>query len=224
MIFKPNRTRCFCSLLRRGCGQGFTLIEMLIVIAVISILMTAAGPVLDRLTSNYSPASVASAVAGQLERARSHAMAKNTYVWVRLGAVSEEPREFFIGVYESLDGTTALGSNVKGVWSAPRFTNFKLKSIGQSVFTRPYSSSANRPEVAAWIRFSPSGEAWYQPGLATESRIGLKPPSGDPVLHSWSEIGLQPTIAGRDDIPALRKDVATVQLSGLTGQALFYNP
>ena len=32
--------------------QGFTLIEMLVVIAVISILLTAVGPVFDNLTSS----------------------------------------------------------------------------------------------------------------------------------------------------------------------------
>lgn len=92
--------------------------EMLVVIAIMSILMTAGGPVFAKLTSSHSPASVASVFSGQLERARSHAVARNTYVWVRLGAVK---------LYESLDGINKP-SAAKGVWSAPRFSDIKLSS------------------------------------------------------------------------------------------------
>ena len=98
--------------------QGFTLIEMLVVIAVISILLTASGPVFDNLTSSQSPATAASVVSGQIERARSHAITKNTYVWVRLGKVAEEPNDFFIGVYESLDGTDK-NISAKGILLLP---------------------------------------------------------------------------------------------------------
>ncbi|NJM37982.1 MAG: prepilin-type N-terminal cleavage/methylation domain-containing protein [Akkermansiaceae bacterium] len=75
-------------------NRAFTLIEMVVVIAVMVILLTLAGPIFSGLTNSYSPATVATAISGQLERARSHAVANNTYVWVRLGAVREEPNDF----------------------------------------------------------------------------------------------------------------------------------
>lgn len=203
-------------------GRGFTLIEMLIVIAIISILLTAAGPVFDRLSASQSPAAVASAVSGQLERARSHAIAKNTYVWVRLGSVLEEPNDFFIGVYESLDGTNSPTA-AKGIWNAPRFPDMKLSNNLDGSFIRPSVPVANQASAAAWIRFTPSGEAWFIPGKTSEKRVGLKPPTDAGTLARFTEIGLQPTRRGT--VPdSAKRDVAAVHLAGLTGQTLEFTP
>jgi prepilin-type N-terminal cleavage/methylation domain-containing protein len=205
--------------------RGFTLIEMLVVIAIISILLTAAGPVFDKLTSGQSPAAVASAVAGQLDRARTHAIAKNTYVWVRLGAVEEEPKDFFIGVYQSLDGTEKPDvANFKGVWTSPRFENFKLSNQLDPSFTstlpEPAISPNAKPDQAVWIRFSPSGEAQTIDAIPTESRIKMRLPTATVAdLTSWIELGLQPTRGGQ--VPeSAKKDVAAVRIAGLTGQTL----
>jgi hypothetical protein len=202
--------------------RGFTLIEMLAVIAVISLLITAAGPVFDGLTSSQSPAAAASIVSGQLERARSHAITKNTYVWVRLGKVSEEPYDFFIGVYESLDGTS-LNTDAKGIWSAPRVPNFNLSNSLSASLTRPPVPPADQANLASWVRFSPSGEARIIPADPTESRIKLKPPSVPGTLSRWTEFGLQST-ARRGQVPdSLKNKVAAVQLNGLTGQTLEFS-
>ena len=198
--------------------QGFTLIEMLVVIAVISILLTAAGPAFDNLTSSQSPAAAAAAVSGQLDRARSHAIAKDTYVWVRIGKVAEEPNDFFIGVYESLDGTDK-NTTARGIWSTPRLPNFNLSNSLDSPLIRPIVPSAAQANVAAWVRFSPSGEARIIPAVATESRINLKPPADPGAMLRLTEFGLQATRRGQVS-ESLKKDIAAVQLNGLTGQTL----
>jgi prepilin-type N-terminal cleavage/methylation domain-containing protein len=200
---------------------GFTLIEMLVVIAVMSLLLTAAGPVFDSLATSPSPSAAAAVISGQLERARSHAITKNTYVWVRLGKVAEEPNDFFIGVYESLDGTDKT-TTVKGIWSAPRLPNFRLSNSLSPSLVRPSVPSAAQASEASWVRFSPSGEARIIPAVATESRIKLKPPSDPGVLARWTEFGLQATRRGQV-AESLKKDVAAVQLNGLTGQTLDFS-
>jgi len=201
--------------------RGFTLVEMLVVIAIISILMTAAGPVFDSLTTTQSPAVVTSTVSGQLERARRHAIARNTYVWVRLGQVAEEPNDFFIGVYETLDGTNTP-AEAKGIWAAPRFANYRLSDHLDPSLSRPEVPADSQPDAAAWIRFNPSGEAWLVPAETSESRIKLVPPDDEGTLARWIELGIQPTRGGA--VPASsKKDVGAVHLSGLTGQTLrFY--
>ena len=202
--------------------QGFTLIEMLAVIAVISLLITASGPVFDGLTSSQSPAAAASIVSSQLERARSHAITKNTYVWVRLGKVSEEPYDFFIGVYESLDGTS-LNTSARGIWSAPRIPNFNLSNSLSASLTRPPVPPADQANLASWVRFSPSGEARIIPADPTESRIKLKPPSVPGTLSHWTEFGLQST-ARQGQVPdSYKVKISAVQLNGLTGQTLEFS-
>lgn len=227
MLRDPVRTDCQDRLtmtpsnIHRRTHAAFTLVEMLVVIAIISILLTAAGPVFDSLTASQSPASVAANVSSQLERARSHAIAKNTYVWVRIGKVAEEPNDFFLAVYDSTDGTKTPAS-VTGVWTAPRFQNFRLSGQLDSSFVRPDVPAANRPDAAAWIRFTPGGEAWLVPAAATESRIKLVPPATEGTLVPWIELGLQPTRRGQVT-ESNKKDVASVQLSGLTGQTLQFS-
>lgn len=199
------------------------MLELLVVMAIVSILLMVAGPVFDSVTSTQRPASVATAVVGQLERARNHAMARNTYVWVRLGKVAEEPEDFFIGVYESLDGTrTPSASNIKGCWTAPRFPNIRLTGNLVSQFSRPWVPEVDRPEAALWVRFSPGGEAWILAADSSQSRIKMIPPVDEGRLSPWTEIGLQPTRGGTVTAK-LKEDVASVQIAGLTGQALAFN-
>ena len=204
---------------KRFVSGGFSLLELLVVMVIFSILITAAGPVFDSITSAQRPATVATAIVGQLERARNHAMARNTYAWVRLGKVAEEPDDFFIGVYESLDGTkTPSASNIRGCWTAPRFPNIRLTGGLASQFSRPSVSDADRPETAVWIRFSPGGEAWTFAADPAQSRIKMIPPADEGTLSHWTEIGLQPTRGGVVSAK-LKLDVASVQIAGLTGQA-----
>ena len=79
--------------------------------------------------------------------------------------------------------------------------------------------AANRPDIAAWVRFTPGSEAWLITASSSEARYKLVPPAGDGALLPWIEFGLQPTRQGA--VPEwMKQNVACVQLSGITGQTL----
>lgn len=63
-------------------SRGFTILEMLVVIAIVGALMVLVIPTLRGVSSAGNLTNAAYEVAGTLERARSYATANNTYVWV----------------------------------------------------------------------------------------------------------------------------------------------
>ena len=62
--------------------SGFTLIEMMVVIAIIAILMALITPAFTSLKSASDITSAAYTVQGVLDQARTYAQANNTYTWV----------------------------------------------------------------------------------------------------------------------------------------------
>lgn len=65
-----------------GSKKGFSLLELLVVMVIMVTLMAISGPALSGLKSNRDFGNSVITVAETLERARAHAMAHNTYVWV----------------------------------------------------------------------------------------------------------------------------------------------
>ncbi len=63
-------------------GAGFTLMELMMVIGVISLLMVLIVPAVFNLKGAGDLTSAAYTISGALEQARSHALGNNTYVWV----------------------------------------------------------------------------------------------------------------------------------------------
>jgi prepilin-type N-terminal cleavage/methylation domain-containing protein len=63
-------------------GSGFTLIELMVVIGIISLLMVLVVPAVSNLKGSGDLTNAAYTISGALEQARSHALGNNTYVWV----------------------------------------------------------------------------------------------------------------------------------------------
>jgi prepilin-type N-terminal cleavage/methylation domain-containing protein len=104
--------------------HSFTLVEMLVVIAIILILMVLLAPAFTSLKSAGDTTSAAYMIKGVLEQARTTAMANNTYTWV--GFYEEDASvpsatpgipgngRLVMSVVASTDGTNVYGSNTSG--------------------------------------------------------------------------------------------------------------
>lgn len=80
--------------------RAFTLVELLTVIAIMVLMIAAAGPVASSISGGRDVSTNAYNISGALEEARTYAMANNTYTWV---GVAEENGD------SSTAGATGVG-------------------------------------------------------------------------------------------------------------------
>src|SRR5438128_5707635 len=107
--------------LREG---GFTLLELLIVVAIIGLLLVLIAPAFTTIKGGTDVTSAAYTIKGVLDTARTYAKANNTYTWV--GFYEEDVSQsstspatagtgrLVISIVASKDGTTVYNSNSPG--------------------------------------------------------------------------------------------------------------
>jgi len=112
----------------QGCGSrrrtrcAFTLLELLIVVAILSLLIAIVAPVFTSLKSSNDVTSAAYTIRDVLQAARSYAKANNTYAWVGFyeenGAISSTSPtatpgngRLVMSIVASKDGTTVYDPN-----------------------------------------------------------------------------------------------------------------
>lgn len=185
------------------CHQGFSLIELLVVMAIIITMSVFVAPVMQSLSGAGAVNRAIGDVTGALEQARAYAMAHRTYVRVALAQVPKVPGEALPGtavlVLYSADGTlenaTAAAMQDATLWpalarpivvrrivmdetlqgTAPD-TSADLRPSGTDIpaFSRHTPGVSGALTFEACIQFNPNGEAGVLAGgLANQIALGM---------------------------------------------------
>jgi prepilin-type N-terminal cleavage/methylation domain-containing protein len=228
--------------------QGFSLIELLVVLAVMSIMATLAAPVLKSLMVAGKLSLATSGVSSVLTQARSYAMAKNTYVYVGIQEVdgvqpssSNGIGDLAVAVVASLDGarpyTSTSGSLATSditliekpqLFSGVHLTSSASLSNGAIMTSRPSASvdlsGATAATTFQWPLSGPSKYSFtkvieFDPqGVARVQANAQYSPS----IQSYLEVPLVP--ANGDAVSSNISDQAAVQVDGVTGAVTIYRP
>lgn len=113
---------------------GFSLIELLMVVALMAILLVASVSAFNSLSQSRSIAQGIYQVAGILELARNEAVTKQTYTRVSFQQVTNNGRsEVLMAAVRSLDGsgTNVAPANLREITRVVRFPSAQLTSWGQ---------------------------------------------------------------------------------------------
>jgi len=133
-------------------AYGFTLVELIVVIALISTLMVLVAPAFTGIKSAGDVTSAAYTIKDALEQARTHAMAYKTYVWIGFyeepaGQPSTNPAtpgtgRIVISTIASADGTTVYNPRSLAAIDPTRVTqlNKLVKVEGTHLATFPDGS------------------------------------------------------------------------------------
>ncbi len=92
--------------------RGFTLIELMVVVAIMALMMALSGPLISSLSGANSVDKAVTDLSNTLEQARAYAMANSTYVRVGFGTVAKSSSSpiplFVVFCLYSSDGTLSV--------------------------------------------------------------------------------------------------------------------
>lgn len=226
--------------------QGFTLVELLVVIGIMLILLSASIPAVQNLGASRGISSAASQISSALELAKSTAVSRNTYVWVGLATVTNEEGnlETCVGIMMSRDGTSSSATtNLTAVTKLtsiehvalanasdlPASLRAKLPSdVATETASNKYALNLNNSLASFEFKKPnmPGGKISF--GSTTYNDIILISPQGEIIASASSQnfvpqimIGLTQSRKGTS-LKDQAKDGAVLVFYGGTGQVRVY--
>lgn len=197
-------------------SRAFSLLELLAVVAILSLLLAMAGPAINSFATFGATNRSVADLTSLIEQARAVAMAKNTYTWLGLVPSSGAGKE---GVTAQLllspDGT-GTGANAVPLTKKILLNQVKLDDAVPSLGSESSRPTASQmlPSNGGWLIFSPTGDV--QASTAANSSLDTLPSFvAGAAISRWIEIGLNSYTARQGNETAL-------QVSGLSGKMMVY--
>jgi prepilin-type N-terminal cleavage/methylation domain-containing protein len=216
--------------------RAFTLMELMVTVAIMALVMAIAIPSISGMKKAGSLGAAGHTVAGLLERARTYAMANNTYVWVGFLAENGGPPLTLTVVASKNGGNNTDAANLELIAKPLRLGNVRLVAANTNDLN---TNHPRRPAVPAdgqvgddnfaadvtisvptgggasvtfakLVEFNPRGEA---------CKIGENTFAGA-GLPDYLEVALAPARGASVSGQA----AAAVQVEGFSGQVRVYLP
>ncbi len=224
-------------------SKGFSLVEMLVVMAVIALLSLSVPAIQSALTAGTFNSNVAQ-MNDLLRAGYAAAIARNTYVWVGLTQMPGNRGVGMVVTYSpSGNPTDVLSATPSYLFKPVILKNLSLATISTSAITNPdrvtstsavaqvFSTSNNLTvNSSAGTATSPTIPASLGGILQTIGTYGSQSapgalmeitPSGQVSISTgkipWLEIGLQPSLASS-------KEAAVLQINSLNGRVVQFLP
>jgi prepilin-type N-terminal cleavage/methylation domain-containing protein len=219
--------------------SGFSLIELLTVIAIMSLLVSVAVPAITSLAKGNQMNQSLIEIAGTLDQARQYAISHNTYVWVAFrpnptGAAGDELSVVLLASKTGTDPSpwthygTVPNAQIDMLGRVRTFTQIRLEEAG-TFGENQIPALAGKSAVT--LDNTPSTDTAVfgikLPGASAPvdfTRAIQFTPSGEARVASSVidaiEFGLHPTRGNVAD----NHNVAVLRVNGLTGQTTVFRP
>ncbi len=169
-LLRFQRRRSVAATAGRSVPRGFTLAELLTVLAITSLLLAATVPALEGLTTSARHTAALRLLSGLLEEARSLAIAEHAVVYLVFTHASPERPHPSLALYREPDSATGLPKAISPWHPLPGNTTFysaTRKNSPSSLFNAPATvqppqsfplTGSDTPQELPYLAFGPTGE------------------------------------------------------------------